>query len=441
MFRDRADAGAQLARGLDGYDRPDPLVLALPRGGLPVALPVALRLSADLDVLVVRKLGAPGNPEYAMGAIGEDGIVVMDHDARRRLHITEDAVRVAIAREQDEIDRRVDAYRGGSHRLGLAGRNVIIVDDGLATGSTAAAAVRVARHMGAEHITLAVPVGSVEAVQWLSGMADDLICLQIPEPFWAVGQHYREFPQVSDDEVVSILRSHPRRDPRAETDLRVIADEVTIDAQGLPLTGNLTIPVDAVGLVVFVHGTGSNRTSPRNLAVAASLQASGLGTLLFDLLTPAEAHASIDLPIPQAARRVLAVIAWLRTRPEARGLPIGVYGASSGAAAALAAAAEDPRSIRAVVSRGGRPDLASPWLGRVQAPTLLIVGSLDYAVLDLNSEAQRHLTCDNHLHVVRGASHLFEEQGTLQQAASAARAWFLRHLGGEGRVTHGRQAS
>lgn len=441
MFRDRADAGQQLAESLAGYGRRDPLVLALPRGGLPVALPVALKLGADLDVLVVRKLGAPGNPEYAMGALGEDGIVVMDHDVRRRLHITEDAVRVAIAREQAEVDRRVDAYRGGSRRLGLAGRNVVIVDDGLATGSTAAAAVRVARHMGAQHVTLAVPVGSREAVGWLSGMADDVVCLQIPEPFWAVGQHYREFSQVSDGEVVSILRAHPRPDPRAETDLRVVDAEVAIDARRLSLTGHLTIPVDAVGLVVFVHGTGSSRTSPRNTAVAASLQAAGLGTLLFDLLTTEETHASIDLPITHAARRVLAVVAWLHTQSEARDLPIGLYGASSGAAAALAAAAEDPRSIRAVVSRGGRPDLATPWLPRVQAPTLLIVGSLDYAVLDLNSEAQRHLTCDNHLHVVRGASHLFEEAGTLQQAAAATRAWFLRWLAAAPKVTRSARAS
>lgn len=429
MFRDRTDAGHALARDLADYERARPLVLALPRGGLPVALPVAEALDAELDVLVVRKLGAPGNPEFAMGAVGEDGVVVMDHGARRLLHVTPDQVDLAAARERAEVERRVQAYRGGSRRLGLTGRNVVIVDDGLATGSTAAAAVRVARCLGAAHITLAVPVGSQDAVDWLGGMADEVRCLQVPVPFHAVGQHYASFDQVSDDEVIAILRRRPRGDPRADQVRPDIDADVEIPFGAQPLGAHLTVPPDARGVIVFAHGSGSDRHSPRNEQVAKVLQSAGFGTLLFDLLTEDEAAipgASLD--VEDATARLLHATEWLRARPEACGLPIGFFGSSSGAAAALVAAAQRPQTVGAVVSRGGRPDLAARWLPRVLAPTLLIVGGNDRAVLDLNQEAQRHLGGDSLLEVVRGAGHLFEEPGALAQAASLARAWYLRHL-------------
>lgn len=429
MFRDRTDAGRRLARSLADYRRPHPLVLALPRGGLPVALPVAEALDAELDVLVVRKLGVPGNPEFAMGAVGEDSVVVIDHATRRRLHLTPDEVDLVAARERAEVDRRVHAYRGGSRRLGLTGRNVIIVDDGLATGSTAEAGVRVARCLGAAHVTLAVPVGSREAVDRLSAMVDEVVCLQTPSPFRAVGQHYASFDQLSDDQVVAILRQRPRGDTRVDQVRPDIDADVLIPFGTQPLDAHLAVPPDARGIVVFVHGTGSDRHSPRNQSVAKVLQSAGFGTLLFDLMTDDErAVAGDSLGVEDAAARLLHVTDWLRARPEVDGLPMGCFGSSSGAAAALVAAAERPQTFRAVVSRGGRPDLAARWLPRVTAPTLLIVGGHDHAVLDLNRQAQRQLGGISLLEVVKGAGHLFAEAGTLPQAAALARAWFLRHL-------------
>jgi len=428
MFADRADAGRQLARRLADYARPDPLVLALPRGGLPVALPVAVALNAELDVLVVRKLGVPGNPEFAMGAIGEDGIIVMDHEIRRQLHLTTDRVNLVIDRERAEIDRRIRAYRGGSRRLGLAGRNVIIVDDGLATGSTALAAVRVARRMGVGHLTLAVPVGAPDTVHRLGETVDDLVCLSTPEPFLAVGRHYREFDQVTDEDVIEILRSRPRADPRAAHHGSGIDADVSIPVLNVVLHGHLKIPPGARGIVVFVHGSGSDQHSPRNARVARALQAAGFGTLLFDLLTAEENRPGGTISVEESADRLQAVTTWLRQCPEAEGIRVGYFGSSSGAAAALAAAAEQPDAVSAVVSRGGRPDLALQWLPSVQAPTLLIVGANDRAVLDLNHHAQRLLACPNLLEVVKGASHLFEEPGSLQQVAALAQAWYLRHL-------------
>jgi putative phosphoribosyl transferase len=428
MFQDRTDAGRQLAAALAGYALPDPLVLGLPRGGVPVAVEVATALDADVDVLVVRKLGAPGNPEFAMGAIGEDGAIVLDHGLRRELRVTADQVDAIAARERAEIERRVQAYRGGSHRLGVAGRNVILVDDGLATGSTAAAAVRVARHMGAAHVTLAVPVGSVQAVEWLAGMTDDLVCLRTPEPFYAVGQHYRQFGQVGDDEVIRLLRAHPRGNHAGRPHTGRVEEDVDIAVGSLVLPGRLTIPDTARGLVLFAHGSGSSRFSPRNVAVAQQLQAVGLGTLLFDLLTENEAEARGNVfEIELLADRLIRATDWAREQRAAAGLSLGYFGASTGAAAALVAAAQAP-DISAVVSRGGRPDLAGPWLEKVQAPTLLIVGGHDYPVIDLNREAQRHLHCTTLLEIVKGATHLFEEPGALAQVARLAQGWFLTHL-------------
>lgn len=443
MFRDRHEAGALLAERLTDrprhHDQGRPLVLALPRGGLPVAAPVAAALGADLDVLVVRKVGAPGNPEYAMGAVGEDGVVVIDHAVRQRLFLTEDEVRLATQRARDEVARRVRAYRPDATSPRLAGRDVILVDDGLATGATAAAAVRVARQMGAGSITLAVPVGSRDAVVRLAAIVDDLVCLEVPEPFWAVGEHYEVFDQLDDAEVVRILDEH-RRSSVPETQDGVDRD-VRIPIDGTSLGAHLTVPRRASGVVVFVHGSGSGRHSPRNVTVAAILQAAGLGTVLVDLVTEDETRSGMDPGIGELARRVVAIASWLAGLPETTALPRGYLGSSSGAAVALAAAADQPDLVDAVVSRGGRPDLAAEWLPRVQAPTLLIVGGLDHAVIDVNRRAERLLQCPHLLQVVRGASHLFEEQGTLAQAAVLSRTWFLQQLGHRSASGGRRQAS
>jgi putative phosphoribosyl transferase len=202
---------------------------------------------------------------------------------------------------------------------------------------------------------------------------------------------------------------------------------VTAAAPGLP--GHLTVPGQAHGVVVFAHGSGSSRHSPRNTYVASVLTGAGLGTLLVDLLTPGEERDRANVfDIALLARRLTGATSWLRSRPGTAGLAVGYFGASTGAAAALVAAAEPGAEIAAVVSRGGRPDLAGPRLGSVRAPTLLIVGGNDEQVLRLNRQAQAELRCHNDLAVVPGAGHLFEEPGTLDAAAALARAWFARHL-------------
>jgi putative phosphoribosyl transferase len=209
---------------------------------------------------------------------------------------------------------------------------------------------------------------------------------------------------------------------------------VTIPADGAKLQGTLNIPAGACGLVLFAHGSGSSRHSPRNRYVASALREGGLATLLMDLLTPQE--EAIDLQTRQLrfdigllAERLVAATDWLREHPGTRDLTLGYFGASTGAGAALVAAARRPDEIGAVVSRGGRPDLASSALAAVRAPTLLIVGGDDLAVIGMNREALNALRVEKQLEIVPGATHLFEEPGTLEQVARLARAWFARHLG------------
>jgi putative phosphoribosyl transferase len=208
------------------------------------------------------------------------------------------------------------------------------------------------------------------------------------------------------------------------------ACEVGVQAGGVQVGGNLTLPDGAAGIAVFAHGSGSSRHSPRNRYVAAALHRAGLATLLFDLLTPAEeADRANVFDIGLLARRLIDVTTWLSSRPDTRHLRIGYFGASTGAAAALSAAADLQARVAAIVSRGGRPDLAGVALGRVHAPTLLIVGGNDETVLELNRVAQARLHCENRLEIVPGATHLFEEPGALERVAELAVAWFRSHLG------------
>jgi len=209
--------------------------------------------------------------------------------------------------------------------------------------------------------------------------------------------------------------------------------EVRITVEGALLPGDLDVPEGALGLVVFAHGSGSSRLSPRNREVASALRASGrLGTLLFDLMTPEEDREyERRFDIPLLTSRLLEVTRWLLGEPTVPRVPLGYFGASTGAAAALGAAAEARSSVDAVVSRGGRPDLAGDALGRVTAPTLLIVGGLDTHVIDLNEDALLRLgSQEKRLEIVPGATHLFEEPGTLEQVSSLSARWFDRFLGG-----------
>ncbi len=444
QFEDRRDAGRRLAAELGWLAAQRPVVVALPRGGVPVGFEVARALGAPLEILAVRKLGAPGNPELGVGALAEGGGGVLDRRTASMLGMTQAMLDATLAREEEELQRRVQRYRAGRPAVSVGGRSAVIVDDGLATGLTDLAAVRALRKRGARSVVVAVPVGSAPAVSRLAEEADRVICLTIPEELRGVGMWYRDFAPVSDDEVVALLaqagEAHARggvdrpaaaSQGRPQQRTRGLVEELVLEAGGVRLAGTLSLPDRARGLVLFAHGSGSGRLSPRNRAVAGSLQRAGLATLLVDLLEEREAgRRELVFDIDLLAGRVEALTRWALSQARLQALPIGYFGASTGAAAALCAAGAIGASVRAVVSRGGRPDLAGDRLAAVVSPTLLIVGSRDGDVLALNRRAAELLRCPHELVVVDGAGHLFAEPGALERVAELATGWFARHLGG-----------
>lgn len=448
-FRDRRDAGRQLAARLAHLGDRDLVVVALPRGGVPVGYEVAEALGAPLDVIIVRKLGLPFQPELGMGAIGEDGVRVLNVDVVRMSDVSEDELASVEARERAELERRALRYRGGRPRVDLEGRTVVIVDDGIATGGTALAAVQVARAHGADRVVLAVPVAPPDTVRRLEAEADEVVCVQMPRSMWAIGAWYEDFRQTSDEEVVELLESAARRTrgsgarrgadpPDASTTGNPgdppwpVEEDVEIPADDRILPGRLSLPDGATSLVLFAHGSGSSRFSPRNRFVAERLNRAGAGTLLLDLLSPEEESFRPNVfDVDLLARRLVAAAGWAHKESEAAGLPIGYFGASTGAAAALVAAAVEPELAGAVVSRGGRPDLAAGSLPEVQAPTLLIVGGDDFGVIELNRDAAARLRCVHEVELIPGATHLFPEPGALERVADLAAGWFMRWLGRE----------
>ena len=433
-FRDRVEAGRHLAEAVRQADLgANVVVLGLPRGGVPVAFEVAEVLGAPLDVVVVRKLGVPFQPELAMGAIGEGGVRVENPDVLRSAALTELDLEAVEQRERAELERRAHEYRGGRPRLRLRGRCAVIVDDGIATGSTARAACRVVRALGASRVVVAAPVASRLALAELASVADDVLCVDAPEPFYAVGEWYRDFSQTSDAEVVDLLRrSGDSREWRSQHPARpaLRLEDPDIPSGSTRLAAHVCIPPEAVGVVLFAHGSGSGRHSPRNRMVAKELNDGGMATVLVDLLTPDEERDRAKVfDIRLLAERLGDVGRFIRTRPDLADAPLGYFGASTGAGAALWAAAQPGSDVRALVLRGGRPDLAGPMLSAVMAPTLLVVGARDETVLALNRRAQADLRCPNRLVVVPGATHLFEEPGALETVAAQAREWFTDYLG------------
>lgn len=329
FFSDRTDAGRQLAARLDHLKGHDVVVLGLPRGGVPVAAEVADALDAPLDICLVRKLGVPAQPELAMGALGEGGVRVVNERVLREVGVEARDLAAVERREHIELDQRALRYRGSRPSVPLEGRTVLVVDDGLATGATALAACRVVRAGGAARIVLAVPVAPQGWTARLGGEADETVSVHTPEVFYAIGQFYQDFSQTPDAEVVACLdRNRAAHGPVVtDTDVRIpVAKRVT-------LAGTLAVPEGATGIVVFAHGSGSGRHSPRNREVASALNAARLGTLLFDLLTEAEAVDRAHVfDTPLLAERLTRTTEWLAGRQSrCHGLAPGLGGGEGAA--------------------------------------------------------------------------------------------------------------
>lgn len=427
MFTDRHDAGRRLADPVARLEpRPD-VVLALPRGGIPIGYEIAQRLGVPLDVVVVRKLGAPGREELAMGAIASGEVQIVDPEMLEHLEVTPEELDYVIGRERIELARREELFRGDGAPFDVIGANVLIVDDGLATGATMLAAIEAVRARRPARITIAVPIAAPTVCAQIRELVDHLVCLVTPHRLRTVGEWYEKFPQIEDDEARALLGTNPTRS---------ITEVIPIPVDHVELAADLVVPARPHGVIVFVHGSGSGRHSPRNRRVADALARAGFATVLFDLLTPDEEiedrkTAALRFDLPLLEGRLVAALAWTARHPTLHGLPVGLFGSSTGAAAALIAATKS-RVVATVVCRGGRPDLANDALPRVTVPCLFLIGGDDRDVIALNHRALAQLgsRATSTIHVIPEAGHLFEEPGALDEVIALSATWFARQLGG-----------
>ncbi len=450
MLRDREHGGELLARELGHIRGQSPIALGLVRGGVPVALEVAKALDVPLDFLTVQKVGAAECPEYTIAAVAEGGAVYVRRDALHEVGMTDDDAAALARGAAIELARRVRAYRGDAHPPRLAGRTVVLVDDGVATGATACAAARAVRGLGAARVVLAAPVVAAAAEPELRHELDEVVALDWPRPFVAVGIWYERFEPVSDETVVQCVRLGGEHLPRREADRLWDGESPPGVAGGLstaPATevlqipcedgfrgfieSDLVVPIGARGIVVF--STGSTRDSPRYRLISRALHQAGLATLRCDLLTPAERRnspARVPADPGVLASRVATVLRWISVHPSTRGMRRGLYGAGAGAEAALATVAGEEELAHAVVVRAGHLDaVPRRLLAGIRAPVLLVVGSRDANVLSANRAALAHLAVAD-LAVVPGVTDLFGEPGALEAVARLAAQWFTRWLEG-----------
>lgn len=411
-----------------------PLVLGLPRGGVPVAAEIAQSLDAELDAWIVRKVGAPGFEEFGVGAVAEGGEVYLNRRSLARVGLEGDALEEAVERRAAQVAQRALELRGPTRNPPrIAGRTVLVVDDGIATGGSMLAALQSLRAQRPQRLIVAVPVSSTQALEQIEPLVDEVITLVATPDLNAVGAWYDDFGQTGTEEVRTLLQQAWARPRKSRSSERVFR-EVTIPVGADALDAILDIPPHAKALVIFAHGSGSNHLSPRNAQVASALQRHGLATLRVSLLTPHEARrdaqdASFRFDLDLLEERLGATLDWSATSTSGvAGLKRGLFGSSTGAAAALEVAADRPTEVGAVVSRGGRVDLAEEVLPRVRAPTLFLVGARDSQVLELNRRALRHMGALHVLSIVPGANHLFEEPGALELVCEEAARWFIRHL-------------
>ncbi len=415
-FQDREQAAEALASALTQKQLnnvKNACLLAMPRGGVPIASILAKRLGLPWDIVLVKKIAAPYHPEFALGAVCEDGYPVWNEEALSLLGLGKEQLLGLAQKTHAGIQDQARNWRGDRHALDVKDRTVILVDDGIATGMTMRAAIHSANILGAKKVLVAAPVCSLAAEEALLDLCDGVVTLSVPDPFFSVGEWYESFDQVNDDIVMRLLQES----------VEPAESAVHIPANGGFLRGLLRVPSRSRGLIIFAHGSGSSHTSPRNRTVAEALNRFGFSTLLFDLLMPEESHDRDNIfDIPFLGARLINATDWVREQKFAFGVPIGYFGASTGAAAALVAASQDGE-IASVVCRGGRPDLAEAVLHLVKCPVLLIVGGEDHGVLELNERAKERLA-NGGMVIVPGATHLFEEPGALDEAVQYAVEWF-----------------
>ncbi|HXH21417.1 MAG TPA: alpha/beta fold hydrolase [Dehalococcoidia bacterium] len=418
IFRDRTDAGRRLAELIKPMRLERPVVLGIPRGGVPVAAEVARALGAELGVIVARKLGAPGEPELAIGAITAEGACYLDEETVAMSGASDAYIAAEKERQQREAARR-EALFDSHRRPALRGRNVVVVDDGVATGSTVIAALRAVKAAGAARVIVAVPVGPPRTIERLRQEADDVVCLRVEPRFFAVGQFYEQFEQVPDEEIVRILRSFAPVAVDPSRDFTVFRGEGRLRGRFTTPAGNGPFPA-----VIFVHGLGSSKESPRNVVIAEALVDCGIASVLFDLSGHGESTGSPDDGLSAYVDDLRAVYAWTELQPEVDPARLGIAGSSLGAVVAIEAVIKRKVRPAAMVLRA--PPARPEQFAQLDVPSLLLIGSEDPLLAEATAGARRSGCVE--LSIVEGAGHLFEEPGALEEARKRTVAWFERFL-------------
>jgi predicted phosphoribosyltransferase/dienelactone hydrolase len=431
-FRDRVDAGRKLAEALVPIVKPPCVIAGIPRGGVATAMPIIERFHLPLTVVYARKLTAPVAPEFAFGAIDEDGQAIVDARSVSMLGLAPLDVARAKERVSKEIRRRMTIYGVPALAHYLPGTAVVLVDDGLATGLTMRAALEYARRYGAREIIVAVPCASESAAKEFELAADRFVSLVVDPDFRAVGQYYDDFSPVTDDEVIAMLTAASRAAAAPKPGTGGGGDERIVfnTARGFVLAGRLVRPASPGPhpVVVFAHGWGSGKDSPRNVAVAEALRHQGLAAFLFDFTGHGDSEGTPgDSTSEQQVTDLTAAIDTLEKVADVDGRRLGVVGASSGAAVAVLAAARDAR-IRALALRSPNLTGAEASVAGVRAPTLLVVGEHDAPIRAALDPLLGRFGGPRVLEIVAGGDHLFADPAARARATAATVAWFTDHL-------------
>jgi putative phosphoribosyl transferase len=420
-FADRRDAGRRLAAVLGEFRYQNPVVVGIPRGGMPVAAEIARALGAPLEVIGLCALAPLGDPNCAIGVVAERDISVIDQHAVHELRLGADELDAAVEHARHQLDDQLSRYYPSQRRLAVAERAVLLIDDGLVSSGSVQAAARSLRARGATRIVLAVPVAESKSAIAAREWVDEVVCLQYQREPGALRFWYDDFSRTSEQEVRALVGEH------AGAGARDVAIEV---APGAVLSGDLTVPWGAYARGAILLAQGS-RSTPlvRSQSLAAALNKAGLATLLLDLLVPGEQVDPTDMfDLDVLAQRLVAATNWVRCQPETARLALGYFGTDYGSAAALVAAAKLRAGICAVVSCDGHPDAAQSWLGEIIAPVLAIVSEPDTSVLRRTRDAQRQLRCATELAVVQPPSQAFEGPDAVDRVAGLAIEWFTQHL-------------
>lgn len=427
-FKNRKQAGKILSEKLSliNFDKTNTVIIALPRGGVPVAYEIAMDLKFPLDIVLVKKIGAPYNPELATGVVGENSEVFYNTDLLKYLGYDHRDIEPMKDMALAKLKKNSEIFRQGYMPLILEDKDIILVDDGISSGATMEMAVQLLRKKRVKKIIIASPVAPADVIEKLSRLVDQVITAISPEIFTSIGEWYDDFTQVETKEVINILKEFRT----AQNTL--LPQAVTILDGNSSLEGQLYLAPKIKSWIIFAHGSGSSHKSVRNNIVAQELSRSGHATLLLDLLTLEEdENYNNRFNVYFLTQRLLAATLWLiNSKYYDKGTPIGFFGASTGSAAALMAAATSPLEypLYAITSRGGRPDIVDEKiLSRVHVPTLLIVGGEDHEVIKLNEKSAIYIP-NCRVVIVPHATHLFEEAGTFDEVTRLAIQWFDEHV-------------